>query len=90
MPSKKDIPGRQPILIRNTWIENKAKFREKFKLNDWTCIMIIEDPVSAFSEFSSTLNNIYENSFPLIDSKQNKNKNPINPWFTTALLVSRK
>ncbi len=52
--------------------------------------MIIEDPVSAFSEFSSTLNNIYENSFPLIDSKQSKNKNPINPWFTTALLVSRK
>ena len=49
-----------------------------------------EDPVTAFSEFSSTLDNIYEDSFPLIESKPNKNKNPINPWFTSALLVSRK
>ena len=63
-PQNKDIPRSQTILIRNTSIENKSKFREKFKLNDWTSIMINEDPVSAYSEFSSTLNNIYENSFP--------------------------
>ena len=52
--------------------------------------MINEDPVAAFSEFSSTLNNIFEDSFPLIESKPNKNKNPINPWFISALLVCRK
>ena len=52
--------------------------------------MINEDPVTAFSEFSSSLNNIYEDSFPLIELKPNKNKNPINPWFTSALIVSRK
>ena len=51
--------------------------------------MINKDPVTAFSEFSST-NNIYEDSFPFIESKPNKNKNPINPWFTSALLLSRK
>ena len=52
--------------------------------------MINKDPVTAFSEFSSSLNNIYEDSFPFIESKPKKNKNPINPWFTPALLVSRK
>jgi len=60
-PQNKDIPESQPILIRNTSIENKAKFRETLQLNDWTSIMI-NDPVTAFSEFSSTLNNIYEDS----------------------------
>ena len=89
-PHKTDIPESQPILIRNTSFENKAKFREKLQLNDWTSIMINEDPVTAFSEFSSTLKNIYEDSFPLIESKPNKTKIPINPWFTSALLVSRK
>jgi len=52
--------------------------------------MINEDPVTAFSEFSSISNNIYEDSFPLKESKPNKNKNPINPWFTSILLLSRK
>ena len=47
--------------------------------------MINEDPVTTFSEFSSTLNNIYEDS--LIESKPNKNKNPINPWFTTLFII---
>ena len=47
--------------------------------------MINEDPVTAFSEFSSISNNIYEDSFPLKESKPNKNKNPINHWFTSAL-----
>ena len=45
---------------------------------------------TAFSEFSNTLNNIYEESFPFIKYKPNKNKNYIKPWFTSALLVSRK
>ena len=87
-PQNKDIPESEPILIRNTSTDNKAKFREKLQLNDWTSIMINEDPVTAFSEFSSSLNNIYEDSFPLIELKPNKNKNPINPWFTSALIVS--
>ena len=53
------------------------------------CIMINEGPFTAFSEFSSTLNNIYKDSFPY-SQNPSKNKNPINPWFTSALLVSRK
>jgi len=48
--------------------------------------MINEDLVTAFS---STLNNIYEDSFPLLESKPNKNKNTINPWFTYALQESQ-
>ena len=39
------------------------------QLKDWTFIMINKDPVTAFS---STLNNIYVDSFPLI-VKSNKN-----------------
>ena len=80
----------KPVLIRNTSIENKAKFKENLLLNDWTHVMINEDPSTAFSEFSTILNNIYEESFPFIKYKPNKNKNSINPWFTSALLVSRK
>ena len=38
----------------------------------------------------NTLNNIHEESFPFIKYKPNKNKYSINPWFTSALLVSRK
>ena len=57
-PYKTDIPESQPILIRNTSSENKAKFREKLQLNDWTSIMINKDPVTAFSEFSCTLNRV--------------------------------
>ena len=49
--------------------------------------MINEDPVTTFSEFSGTSNNIYEASFSLIESKPNKNKNPINPWFTTLFII---
>ena len=44
--------------------------------------MINEDPSTAFSEFSNTLNIIYEESFPFIKYKPNKNKNSVNPWFT--------
>ena len=85
-----DNIGSKPVLIRNTSIENKTKFKEKLLLNDWTHVMINEDPSTAFSEFSNTLNNIYEESFPFIKYKPNKNKNSVNPWFTSALLVSRK
>ena len=53
------------------------------------CIMINEDPFTAFSECSGTSNNIYEDSCPQ-SQNPSKNKNPINPWFTFALLVSRK
>ena len=53
-----DIIGTKPVLIRNTSIENKTKFKEKLLLNDWTHVMINEDPSTAFSEFSNTLNNI--------------------------------
>ena len=38
--------------------------------------MINEDLVTAFSEFSRTLNNIYEDSFPLIESKPKKKRTP--------------
>jgi len=54
----------KPVLIRNTSIENKAKFQEKMLLDDWTHVMINEDPSTAFSEFSNILNNIYEEKFP--------------------------
>ena len=53
-----DNIGSKPVLIRNTSIENKTKFKEKLLLNDWTQFMINEDPSTAFSEFSNTLNNI--------------------------------
>ena len=83
-----DNIGSKPVLIRNTSIENKTKFKEKLLLNDWTHVMISEDPSIAFSEFSNTF--IYEESFQFIKYKPNKNKNSVNPWFTSALLVSRK
>ena len=70
-----DNIGSKPVLIRNTSIEN---------------VMINEDPSTAFSEFSNILNNIYEENFPLLNISKKKNSiNPV-PWFTSALLVSRK
>ena len=57
-------------------LQLEIKFREKFQINDWTSIMINEGPVTAFSEFFSTLNNIDEDSFPLIESKLNKTRTP--------------
>ena len=75
-----DNIGSKPVLIRNTSIENKTKFKEKLLFNDWTHVLINEDPSTASSEFSNTLNNIYEESFPFIKYKPNKNKNSVNPW----------
>ena len=69
-----DNIGSKPVLIRNTSIENKTWFKEKLLINDWTHVMINEDTSTAFSEFSNTLNNIYEESFPFIKYKQNKKK----------------
>ena len=85
-----DNIGSKPVLIINTSIENKVKFKDKLLLNDWTHVMINEDLSTAFSEFSNILNNSNEESFPFIRYMLNKNKNSINPWFTSALLVSRK
>ena len=67
-----DNIGSKPVLIRNTSIENKAKFQEKLLLDDWTHVMINEDPSTAFSEFSNILNNIYEENFPLLNISKKK------------------
>ena len=67
-----DNIGSKPVLIRNTSIENKAKFQQKLLLDDWTHVMINEDPSTAFSEFSNILNNIYEENFPLLNISKKK------------------
>ena len=46
-----DNIGSKPVLIRNTSMENKAKFKEKLLNNDWTHVMINEDLLQLFLNF---------------------------------------
>ena len=76
--------------VRHLSEQNKSSYKDKLRNYDWTSIMYEMNPEKAFSSFSLILDNIYEQSFPLKRFTPNKNKFPVNPWFTSALLNSRK
>ena len=57
---------------------------------DWTNILQENNPQIAFDNFSMNFDTAFEECFPIKNVKIRKDLNPINPFMTQALLVSRK
>ena len=78
------------ITVRNMKRSNIEKFRNALLELDWSDVMLELNPHLAFTNFSSKLDEKFEQSFPHIIIKENRNSTPINPWMSKALLISRK
>ena len=57
---------------------------------DWSSVNNQLNPSIAFNTFENTLSEYFRNSFPLVKAKLSKQKSPVEPWITVAMLVSRK
>ena len=88
-PKNGDIRN-EIILTRNMSKKNKDAFCKKIEDSNIHSVVNDYNPITAFETFSNILNSNFEESFPLIESKPNKNNTPINPWMTPGLLISKK
>ena len=70
----------------------KANAFTIFKLGNYNSEneLIISTTQEAFSAINNQVNNFYNDSFPLKTKTRNKACNPIKPWMSKGLLISRK
>ena len=80
----------EKITIRNMSKNNKNLFHEKLSNLNWDPIMNDFNPVTAFEKFSTSINANFNECFPYININVKTKKQPLNPWMTGALLISRK
>lgn len=81
------VSARQNIRVFNK--RNKINFTSKISNVDWNSLFIDSNDIDfCYNAFTTKLNSIFEESFPLtpISRKAQKNK----PWFTPALGKSRQ
>ena len=71
--SKVDFSKELQYYARHFSEQNKSSFKNKLLNHDWTSIMLELNPETAFSSFSSILEEHYEDSFPVKKTKPNKN-----------------
>ena len=77
------------INIRKRNKRNTERFKESISNTDWIPINS-DNPSTAFIEFYCILDAKFAEHFPEVTCKVRKDLNPLNPFMTGALLVSRK
>ena len=77
------------IKIRKSNASNINNFKDKLN-RDWSDVTSEKNPETAFNKFSDFIDAAYEESFPVRTVKCRKDLNPIKPFMTSAILVSRK
>ena len=82
--------SKRGIKVRNMKKPNIEKFKNALSNHDWSEVSFELDPHLAFNKFSQKLNDEFDQCFPYVEIKDNKNNTPISPWMTKALLTSRK
>lgn len=80
----------EPKLVRNMCEKNILSFKETLRNYVWDDVLAEQNPETAFSMFSETMNTCFNNQFPLIKQNINRKSQPINKWMTAGLLTSRK
>ena len=78
-----------PMEFRNMSEKNMVAFKESLDDIDWTPVYD-ENPKVAFDEFYNIIDTKFEEHFPIIKHRKRKDLNPMNPYMTKGLLVSRK
>ena len=83
-------PPQKNVYTRTINDKTIPKFQELLSLTSWQDVLLENGPEYAYKCFFDKIDDHINSAFPL-KSVQNSYKNsPINPWFTSGLLVSRK
>ena len=90
LSSFKSMPAERVVESRN--FSNKAinKFKLALEKIRWTEVLNCNDVQYAYNNFSDTFHTLYNLRFPLVKQKFNRNIHKLDPWFSSALLVSRR
>ena len=78
------------LKYRNFSNENVSLFCEALVNTDWNEVFESNDVNQAANNFSVNFLHHFNNFFPVQTRPANRNKVPIEPWFTKGLLISRK
>jgi len=79
--------------LYNTQNFSQAKildFKRAIEDKNWDNVYHAVCPNIAFNNFQSAFNNLYNEHFPVVSKKINKNYEPINCFMTPGLLISRR
>ena len=88
--SKEKTHTKVEIMKRNMSKPNINIFKQSLIQNNWLPVLNDFNPNTAFSKFSSDIENNFEKCFPFERVRQNRRKNPLNAWMTKDLLKLRK
>jgi hypothetical protein len=80
----------EPIKINKIDDSSKDAFTSLLNSYSWNNVIQDNNPETAFDSFFNTINSCFDLAFPEKVVNQSKNKKPLNPWMSEALLVSRK
>jgi len=69
---------------------NINNFKTALNANDWTPILACNEAQNSFNIFENHFNGLFNLFFPKKQKRLNKNFDPVNKWFTSGLLVSRR
>jgi len=82
-------PTQEFITKRNFSLENLRKFKQALSSVNWNLVTNLENVDTSYDKFWEIFSLHYENSFPLVKMKRNKNFHKINNFMTEGLLISR-
>ncbi len=69
---------------------NYDRFLDALNSINWNVMTDMNDTQQIYDFFSETFLSIFNLYFPILFKKANKNNQPMNPWMTRGLLISRK
>lgn len=79
-----------PNFSRKFTERNQLRFKEILLDASWEEVLASNCPNEASSLFCNRFFEIFNDSFPLMATKKNKNYNPLNPFMSKGLLISRR
>jgi len=67
----------------------QQNFKTALNANDWTPVLTSDNAQISYNIFEEHFNSLFDIFFPLVKKRVDKNRFPIQPWFTMGMLVSR-
>ncbi len=88
--TKKSTMQNKTVTYRNFSKTQIDKFATALNSIDWQILTTFVCTQQTYDHFSETFFALYDIYFPLLTKRINKNTNPIHPWVTPGLLISRR
>ncbi len=88
--ANKPPPTSHNFTTRNFTSANINRFKDTLTNITWNDVLTSNDPQIAHDTFSETFYDLFNQHFPLKNSKLKKRYHKVEPWMTTGILTSRK